>query len=100
MNRSQIQSEPWNNIHISKTIKEINTRRRKVEFLNITYLAEFRKDGHPSIYYLQPGMVAFVQDCSHWCLPGVPDTWNEILYVYLLSNGYSTKNNRPEMQTG
>ncbi|KAF4366152.1 hypothetical protein F8388_014870 [Cannabis sativa] len=24
------------------------------------------------------------QDCSHWCLPGVPDTWNELLYVSLL----------------
>ncbi|KAJ0441629.1 putative PC-Esterase [Helianthus annuus] len=21
------------------------------------------------------------QDCSHWCLPGVPDAWKEILYV-------------------
>ncbi|KAK8348602.1 hypothetical protein V6Z11_A06G090900 [Gossypium hirsutum] len=22
-----------------------------------------------------------VQDCLHWCLPGVPDTWNEILFA-------------------
>ncbi|KAI3449620.1 hypothetical protein Pfo_006285 [Paulownia fortunei] len=21
------------------------------------------------------------QDCSHWCLPGVPDSWNELLYA-------------------
>ncbi|CAN6921912.1 unnamed protein product, partial [Brassica oleracea var. botrytis] len=28
------------------------------------------------------------QDCSHWCLPGVPDTWNEILYTKFLSMNY------------
>ncbi|KAG8480770.1 hypothetical protein CXB51_025448 [Gossypium anomalum] len=25
-----------------------------------------------------------IQDCSHWCLPGVPDTWNELVYTQLL----------------
>nr|GEW62471.1 hypothetical protein [Tanacetum cinerariifolium] len=24
-----------------------------------------------------------VPDSSHWCLPGVPDAWNEILFSYL-----------------
>ena len=24
---------------------------------------------------LRPG----VRDCSHWCLPGVPDVWNQFL---------------------
>ncbi|KAL0705543.1 hypothetical protein Bca4012_071968 [Brassica carinata] len=28
------------------------------------------------------------QDCIHWCLPGVPDTWNEILYAKFLSMNY------------
>ncbi|PPD70897.1 hypothetical protein GOBAR_DD32223 [Gossypium barbadense] len=28
-----------------------------------------------------------VQDCSHWCLPGVPDTWNELLYASLVKAG-------------
>ncbi|KAG6505065.1 hypothetical protein ZIOFF_037413 [Zingiber officinale] len=23
-------------------------------------------------------------DCSHWCLPGLPDTWNELLFASLL----------------
>jgi hypothetical protein len=22
-------------------------------------------------------------DCSHWCLPGVPDSWNELLYAQI-----------------
>jgi hypothetical protein len=23
------------------------------------------------------------QDCLHWCLPGIPDTWNEILFTHI-----------------
>jgi len=66
-------------------------RHSKVKFLNITYLTEFRKDGHISRYREQGTSVDVPQDCSHWCLPGVPDTWNEILYAQLLSMNYRTK---------
>ncbi|KAK7364550.1 hypothetical protein VNO80_13287 [Phaseolus coccineus] len=39
------------------------------------------KDGRPSIYGTggHRGL-----DCSHWCLPGVPDTWNVLLYDALI----------------
>lgn len=69
----------------------------KVTMLNITQLSEFRKDAHTSVYTerrgklitgelrLNPEMYA---DCIHWCLPGVPDTWNEILYTYLIHGGH------------
>eukprot|EP00253_Pinus_taeda_P007448 PITA_07448 len=53
-----------------------------VSFLNITTLTLLRKDGHPSIYtddHSIPGRA----DCLHWCLPGVPDAWNELLYSSL-----------------
>ncbi|KAL2898366.1 Protein trichome birefringence-like 2 [Bienertia sinuspersici] len=23
-------------------------------------------------------------DCNHWCIAGVPDTWNQLLYTTLL----------------
>ncbi|XVE96129.1 hypothetical protein REPUB_Repub02eG0194800 [Reevesia pubescens] len=64
-----------------------------VTYLNITRLTDFRKDGHPSIYRLHPKAHISeeerkaplkYQDCSHWCLPGVPDSWNELLYAELL----------------
>lgn len=64
-----------------------------VVYLNISRLTDFRKDGHPSIYRMEykndQERIAAVnaQDCSHWCLPGVPDTWNELLYVSLLKTG-------------
>ncbi|MCE7766848.1 hypothetical protein GQL56_29935, partial [Pseudomonas putida] len=22
-------------------------------------------------------------DCTHWCLPGLPDTWNQLFYTAL-----------------
>ncbi|WCJ27984.1 TRICHOME BIREFRINGENCE-LIKE 35 [Euphorbia peplus] len=63
----------------------------KVTVLNITQLSEYRKDGHPSIYRkfweaLRPEQLAkpsTYSDCIHWCLPGVPDVWNELLFHFL-----------------
>lgn len=63
----------------------------KVNFLNITYLSEFRTDGHPSIHREQLPQQHVVEDCSHWCLPGVPDIWNELLYSQLLAKDFRTK---------
>lgn len=56
--------------------------------LDITTLSELRKDGHPSVYSgdLNPEQRANPDrsaDCSHWCLPGLPDTWNELFYTAL-----------------
>ncbi|KAL3646239.1 hypothetical protein CASFOL_011419 [Castilleja foliolosa] len=58
-----------------------------VELLDVTTLSALRKDGHPSAYGLggQKG-----NDCSHWCLAGVPDTWNQLLYAILVTNRKSS----------
>ncbi|KAI4378878.1 hypothetical protein MLD38_016300 [Melastoma candidum] len=58
-----------------------------LNILNITLMTLQRKDGHPSLYYLGPNAgpaQLHKQDCSHWCLPGIPDTWNELLYAMLV----------------
>ncbi|KAL2455591.1 Protein trichome birefringence-like 37 [Forsythia ovata] len=57
-----------------------------VGLLDVTQLSQMRKDGHPSIYGIdgQKG-----NDCSHWCLAGVPDTWNQFLYAILVMGGKS-----------
>ncbi|KAM1949561.1 hypothetical protein ACFX15_009604 [Malus domestica] len=63
----------------------------KVSVINITQLSEYRKDGHPSIYRkfwepLKPEQLSkptSYSDCIHWCLPGVPDVWNELLFQFL-----------------
>lgn len=73
---------------LEKVFKGMKTH---VTYMNITRMTDYRKDGHPSIYRKQHlseeerrSPLSF-QDCSHWCLPGVPDAWNEILYAELLA---------------
>nr|CAD1845125.1 unnamed protein product [Ananas comosus var. bracteatus] len=60
--------------------------RTPVLYLNVTRMTDYRKDGHPSVYRVPAGRRSpeTIQDCSHWCLPGVPDAWNELLYAMLL----------------
>ncbi|CAK9134260.1 unnamed protein product [Ilex paraguariensis] len=52
-----------------------------VALLHVTPMGAFRSDAHVGPW----SDTASVPDCSHWCLPGVPDMWNEILFSYLLS---------------
>ncbi|KAG2619860.1 protein trichome birefringence-like 33 [Panicum virgatum] len=60
-------------------------------FLNVTQLSMYRKDAHTSIYKRQWSQPTAEQladpktyaDCVHWCLPGLQDTWNELLYSKL-----------------
>ncbi|GMN48774.1 hypothetical protein TIFTF001_017936 [Ficus carica] len=83
-----ISSEPHFDT-VLKVLAELSNESQvmKLNMLNITDMTSRRKDGHPSIYYLGPknGPASLRhQDCSHWCLPGVPDTWNELLYAFFL----------------
>ncbi|KAG6631212.1 protein PMR5-like [Carya illinoinensis] len=68
----------------------IRDMRSPAYMLDITMLSELRKDGHPSIYSgdlspKQRANPARSADCSHWCLPGLPDTWNQLFYNTLFS---------------
>ncbi|VAH49448.1 unnamed protein product [Triticum turgidum subsp. durum] len=74
--------------------KVMSRMKTPVIYLNISRLTDYRKDGHPSVYRVRyeteeerMAAAATKQDCSHWCLPGVPDTWNELLYASLLQAG-------------
>ncbi|XP_073142477.1 protein trichome birefringence-like 11 isoform X2 [Henckelia pumila] len=67
-------------------------RMKTIDLLNITGMTCRRKDGHSSLYYLGPNAgpaPLHRQDCSHWCLPGVPDSWNELLYALFIKRGIS-----------
>lgn len=61
--------------------------KNPVYLLDITLLSQLRKDAHPSSY---SGDHAG-NDCSHWCLPGLPDTWNQLLYAALTMWSFYTK---------
>ncbi|KAK2633359.1 hypothetical protein Ddye_032756 [Dipteronia dyeriana] len=64
---------------VDKVLKAIISK--KAYLLDITSLSELRKDGHPSSYGFGGHRGT---DCTHWCLPGVPDTWNQLLYASLV----------------
>ncbi|XP_035549634.1 protein trichome birefringence-like 41 isoform X4 [Juglans regia] len=64
---------------VKSVLKKISTH---VTLLDVTTLSQLRKDGHPSIYGFGGKRG---NDCSHWCLPGVPDTWNQLLYATLIT---------------
>ena len=77
-----------------------NSQAMKLDLLNVTVMTYPRKDGHASLYYQALGLgpaPLHRQDCSHWCLPGVPDSWNELLYALFLkresmhARNYSTE---------
>ncbi|XP_075476036.1 protein trichome birefringence-like 33 [Primulina tabacum] len=77
---------------IMDVISEVFSRSKvPITFLNITQLSSYRKDAHTSIYKKQwtpltPEQVAnpaSYADCVHWCLPGIQDTWNELLFSKL-----------------
>ncbi|XP_054793685.1 protein trichome birefringence-like 8 [Prosopis cineraria] len=96
---TRIETEPCSSdIVISEVVKQMDYGKWKVHFLNITNLSEIRKDGHPSKYREEGTPPGAPQDCSHWCLPGVPDTWNELLYAQLISKqfGISTRTQKEE----
>ncbi|ERN05279.1 hypothetical protein AMTRI_Chr08g208610 [Amborella trichopoda] len=68
----------------------LNKVQNPVYLLDITTLSQLRKDGHPSVYSgdLSPDQRANPDrsaDCSHWCLPGLPDTWNQLFYTALFA---------------
>ncbi|XP_058110269.1 protein trichome birefringence-like 3 isoform X2 [Magnolia sinica] len=80
-------------LRMMKVVTDIVNRMKvPVSFVNITQLSEHRIDGHTSVYTEYQGNVLTDEqksdpqkyaDCIHWCLPGVPDTWNQVFYAYL-----------------
>uniref|UniRef100_A0A1D1YHD8 Tyrosine--tRNA ligase n=2 Tax=Anthurium amnicola TaxID=1678845 RepID=A0A1D1YHD8_9ARAE len=60
--------------------KVLSGMAKPVYLLDVTLLSQLRKDGHPSAYSGDHSGV----DCSHWCVAGLPDTWNELLYAAMI----------------
>ncbi|KAK3151417.1 hypothetical protein QOZ80_3AG0245600 [Eleusine coracana subsp. coracana] len=85
LNDTRVRPMPERNVIVEQVTKQMKTH---VSILNITYLSGLRIDGHPSVYGRNAVdlTASSVQDCSQWCLPGVPDTWNELLFYHLVSS--------------
>ncbi|KAL2509042.1 Protein trichome birefringence-like 10 [Forsythia ovata] len=96
---SLVSSHTWARYSIfSKVISEYSniSDLRAFDVLNVTHMSSRRKDGHSSLYYMGPKIgpaPLYRQDCSHWCLPGVPDAWNELLYALFLKREVTRTSN-------
>ncbi|XP_057547290.1 protein trichome birefringence-like 1 [Amaranthus tricolor] len=93
-NETYLTEYPWK-MKVFETV--MKGMKIPISYLNITRMTDYRKDAHPSIYRKQhlsgeekKSPLRF-QDCSHWCLPGVPDFWNELLYAEMLRKQYQEK---------
>ncbi|CAN1344072.1 Protein trichome birefringence-like 36 [Linum perenne] len=80
--------------HVPETVVVLNEVVKRMRFPvyihDITSMSALRRDGHPSVYRRAISQEEknkkkdeirkdVSSDCSHWCLPGVPDIWNEML---------------------
>ncbi|WOL02978.1 protein trichome birefringence-like 1 [Canna indica] len=68
---------------LESVMREMAQVTSVIRYLNITRMTDYRKDAHPSLFRQKNATMQF-QDCSHWCLPGVPDAWNQLLFAMLL----------------
>eukprot|EP00756_Hemistasia_phaeocysticola_P066235 Hpha_TRINITY_DN9095_c0_g1::TRINITY_DN9095_c0_g1_i1::g.141884::m.141884 len=54
-----------------------------LEFLDVAHMSLLRPGSHVAKYSELKG-----SDCSHYCVPGVPDVWNEVLVNLLLHHPF------------
>ncbi|KAL0669003.1 hypothetical protein Bca4012_031707 [Brassica carinata] len=77
----------------SRVLKKVLMKMKyRVYLHDITTMSAYRRDGHPSVFKRAMGeeekhhrFAGPLPDCSHWCLPGVPDIWNEMLSSIILT---------------
>ncbi|KAL3617456.1 hypothetical protein CASFOL_037777 [Castilleja foliolosa] len=93
--KNLLPSKPYHLMGVLEaSIENLRARGINVEYLRITRMSEYRNDAHPSIYRATIGHLSednkkdptTYTDCLHWCLPGVPDIWNQILYDYIMKS--------------
>lgn len=84
----------FSHLHVPEPLVVLQGALKRMRFpvylQDITTMTALRRDGHPSVYRKvtsqderqKPGK-GLPSDCSHWCLPGVPDIWNEMLSALL-----------------
>lgn len=60
--------------------------------LDVAKISEFRADAHPSLWLGgKDTHLVWGQDCLHWCLPGLPDTWVDMLVDVVLKHVQSAQ---------
>jgi hypothetical protein len=69
--------------HSSDLPAESAVNGTRVNLLDITAISQLRDEGHISNSTLKAKTSTGIHDCLHWCLPGIPDMWNELLFAQI-----------------
>ncbi|KAL5221455.1 hypothetical protein ABZP36_026168 [Zizania latifolia] len=92
----------WDMFHAASKVSRAAAPRVPITFVDVTNMSERRKDGHTSVHTIRQGQVLTPEqqadpgtyaDCIHWCLPGVPDIWNLMLYTRIMSRPHNWYSN-------
>uniref|UniRef100_J3LYP2 Trichome birefringence-like C-terminal domain-containing protein n=2 Tax=Oryza brachyantha TaxID=4533 RepID=J3LYP2_ORYBR len=73
------------NVQVEEADRTQKNRRKggvKIDIIDITKAMSMRPDAHPDIHWNNQWVNGY-SDCSHWCLPGPIDMWNELLLAVL-----------------
>ncbi|KAJ9545591.1 hypothetical protein OSB04_025298 [Centaurea solstitialis] len=76
---------------LESSLSKLKSEGVNVKLINITQLTQCRKDAYPTVHRKlwrtltddQKENPQRASDCTHWCLPEVPDVWNELLLAYI-----------------
>lgn len=92
----EIKLDEWfdpKNGGVNREAREVNSiikyalHRTSIHQLDLTHLSELRADAHPALWLGGKDAVAiWGQDCMHWCLPGLPDTWVDVLSAVIIEH--------------
>ncbi|KAK3133271.1 hypothetical protein QOZ80_6AG0534480 [Eleusine coracana subsp. coracana] len=69
--------------HSSDFPAESAVNGTRVKLLDITAISQLRDEGHVSNSTFKAKASTGIHDCLHWCLPGIPDMWNELLFAQI-----------------
>eukprot|EP00475_Leptophrys_vorax_P005036 TRINITY_DN13031_c1_g2_i1.p1 TRINITY_DN13031_c1_g2~~TRINITY_DN13031_c1_g2_i1.p1 ORF type:complete len:434 (-),score=30.95 TRINITY_DN13031_c1_g2_i1:253-1380(-) len=72
-------------VSFNKQEKTLLKKSTRIDFMDLTYMMALRPDGHVQKYYGPSKNSKTKWDCLHWCLPGVPDAWSDVLQLILKS---------------
>lgn len=67
----------WNNVN--NYIDNYKSRIKNLFIVDVTNMSLLRPGAHLSIYH----KINKTTDCSHYCIPGVPDEWNRLTMTML-----------------
>lgn len=72
---------------VNQVIRSVLSGHEDVVVLDVAAMSEYRADAHPSVWLgSKDAHMVWGQDCLHWCLPGLPDTWVDILAALVLKH--------------